>query len=288
VIVAGEVGTRNGDQCAKRWNENLNPELDHGPWSAAEDKLLLHLVQTQGNNWKSIAQGFFEARAPLSLKNRHSLLMRRRKRQESAAKQLPSPRNSESPTTFSVPPCGPFDLSSSQIVSPTTIDGSPFENSRVGQSVDMSALVGTTTGTSDGSGMSNCCAFSRTLGNPVYDDLSVARDVPRMSWEDENAGTQFAGSRSSTDNLNGNAGMDLDVIASENPFMSDQQHNHQAHLQGNVPSPDSDEEIRYSVTSPRGKLKTLAHHLVDAAIIETASRASEDELVTLTLRLSTG
>ena len=23
--------TRNGDQCAKRWNENLNPELDHSP-----------------------------------------------------------------------------------------------------------------------------------------------------------------------------------------------------------------------------------------------------------------
>lgn len=36
VRVAGEVGTRNGDQCAKRWNENLNPELDHGPWTAEE------------------------------------------------------------------------------------------------------------------------------------------------------------------------------------------------------------------------------------------------------------
>lgn len=36
VVVAAEVGTRNGDQCAKRWNENLNPELDHSPWCAAE------------------------------------------------------------------------------------------------------------------------------------------------------------------------------------------------------------------------------------------------------------
>lgn len=36
VRVAGEVGTRNGDQCAKRWNENLNLELDHGPWMPEE------------------------------------------------------------------------------------------------------------------------------------------------------------------------------------------------------------------------------------------------------------
>ncbi len=36
VRVAGEVGTRNGDQCAKRWNENLNPELDHSPWTPEE------------------------------------------------------------------------------------------------------------------------------------------------------------------------------------------------------------------------------------------------------------
>jgi len=36
VRVAGEVGSRNGDQCAKRWNENLNPELDHSPWTPKE------------------------------------------------------------------------------------------------------------------------------------------------------------------------------------------------------------------------------------------------------------
>ena len=36
VRVATEVGTRNGDQCAKRWNENLNPHLDHGPWTPEE------------------------------------------------------------------------------------------------------------------------------------------------------------------------------------------------------------------------------------------------------------
>lgn len=36
VLVAADVSTRNGDQCAKRWNENLNPDLDRSPWSPIE------------------------------------------------------------------------------------------------------------------------------------------------------------------------------------------------------------------------------------------------------------
>lgn len=36
VLVADEVGTRNGDQCAKRWKDRLNPELDHSQWSPDE------------------------------------------------------------------------------------------------------------------------------------------------------------------------------------------------------------------------------------------------------------
>jgi hypothetical protein len=36
VTVASDVSTRTGDQCAKRWNENLNPYLDRSPWSPVE------------------------------------------------------------------------------------------------------------------------------------------------------------------------------------------------------------------------------------------------------------
>lgn len=46
VAVAAEVGTRNGDQCAKRWSENLNPELDHSPWSH-EDVSLVQFCQIE-------------------------------------------------------------------------------------------------------------------------------------------------------------------------------------------------------------------------------------------------
>jgi hypothetical protein len=36
VPVARHVRTRNGDQCAKRWRENLDPALNHSPWTAEE------------------------------------------------------------------------------------------------------------------------------------------------------------------------------------------------------------------------------------------------------------
>ncbi|KAK4032253.1 hypothetical protein C8A01DRAFT_20655, partial [Parachaetomium inaequale] len=39
VAVAADVGTRNAEQCAKRWNDNVNPDLDHSFWSAEEVRL---------------------------------------------------------------------------------------------------------------------------------------------------------------------------------------------------------------------------------------------------------
>lgn len=60
VVVASEVGTRNGDQCAKRWNENLNPELDHSSWCPVEVLMLRSnrhfLVKS------SVADGYWDIR----------------------------------------------------------------------------------------------------------------------------------------------------------------------------------------------------------------------------------
>lgn len=36
IYVAAEVDTRNGEQCAKRWNDHVNPDIDHSPWSTQE------------------------------------------------------------------------------------------------------------------------------------------------------------------------------------------------------------------------------------------------------------
>ncbi|GAD92511.1 hypothetical protein PVAR5_1103 [Paecilomyces variotii No. 5] len=79
-LVARDVGTRSSEQCSKRWNDTLNPDLDRSPWRTEDDELLLSAIDTVGRNWKLIAQLHFPNRAALSLKNRHSLLLRRQAR----------------------------------------------------------------------------------------------------------------------------------------------------------------------------------------------------------------
>ncbi|KAJ5086897.1 hypothetical protein NUU61_008204 [Penicillium alfredii] len=80
--LAQAVGSRNGEQCAKRWRNALNPVLDHGPWADREDRHLLRLVTKHGRNWKLIAEHHVKPRSSLALKNRHALLLRRQKRSE--------------------------------------------------------------------------------------------------------------------------------------------------------------------------------------------------------------
>ncbi|GAD98333.1 hypothetical protein PVAR5_7025 [Paecilomyces variotii No. 5] len=79
-LVARDVATRNSEQCSKRWNDVLNPDLNRSPWTADEDQLLLSSVDAIGRNWKLISELHFPDRAALSLKNRHALLLRRQAR----------------------------------------------------------------------------------------------------------------------------------------------------------------------------------------------------------------
>ena len=36
ILVARDVGTRNSEQCSKRWNDVLNPDLTQSPWTPQE------------------------------------------------------------------------------------------------------------------------------------------------------------------------------------------------------------------------------------------------------------
>ncbi|KAI1172129.1 Homeodomain-like protein [Nemania sp. FL0916] len=78
-LVANEVGFRSPDQCAKRWQSKLNPNLEHGGWTAEEDQLLFHLVQQHGREWKMFQEQSFNRRSTNELKNRYTGLARKAK-----------------------------------------------------------------------------------------------------------------------------------------------------------------------------------------------------------------
>ncbi|KAI0521628.1 hypothetical protein F5B22DRAFT_661967 [Xylaria bambusicola] len=93
-LIASEVGSRSADrnvprprgvdfeslriiECAKRWQHNLDPELERGNWTSEEDEKLLVYVNEYGREWKRIQAAHFAKRSRNDLKNRYTILMRR-------------------------------------------------------------------------------------------------------------------------------------------------------------------------------------------------------------------
>ncbi|KAI1374172.1 hypothetical protein F4677DRAFT_182281 [Hypoxylon crocopeplum] len=76
-VIASKVGHRSPDQCAKRWQQKLDPKLQHGGWSTKEDELLLECVEKHGREWKKIQEKHYANRSRNDLKNRYTILMRR-------------------------------------------------------------------------------------------------------------------------------------------------------------------------------------------------------------------
>ncbi|KAL4914631.1 hypothetical protein BDW62DRAFT_204386 [Aspergillus aurantiobrunneus] len=76
-VVASVVGTRLPDQCSKRWSHAVNPAIDHSPWTAQEDELLIQVVDRHGHYWQRIVSVYFPGRTSLAAKNRYHILQRR-------------------------------------------------------------------------------------------------------------------------------------------------------------------------------------------------------------------
>ncbi|KAI1291375.1 hypothetical protein F5Y03DRAFT_376855 [Xylaria venustula] len=260
VIVAGDVATRNGDQCAKRWNENLNPNLNHSPWSPAEDKLLLHLVSVYGRNWKLLSSNYLESRAPLALKNRHSLLMRRMRRENPSKKSVTANENAGTsghsiPMLSTVP-----NLSENWILS--------TDNEAVEQQDVME--------------------FSPQSQSPCQSPCSLIWKPPKGPQRYPAAGFLApALPTSATNTGNDMTPLELDSlfdVTGEQLRQSLEDVNEKMQPQNTGAGRDT-AAVKYSVTCSRRTLKTLVCSMVDSALSETAP--SEDDQITLSLRIHT-
>ncbi|KAJ8117214.1 hypothetical protein OPT61_g1545 [Boeremia exigua] len=75
--VATCVSSRSADQCAKRWQQSLDPRLDRSEWRENEDVALLTAVESLGRHWKDIQEQYLPHRSKNCVKNRYSVLARR-------------------------------------------------------------------------------------------------------------------------------------------------------------------------------------------------------------------
>lgn len=78
--MAKEVGSRSGDQCWKRWNDSLDPNLDHSQWTPSEDQILEEAVLHAGRLWSKIAGENLPGRSGLACKNRWDHIQRKQRR----------------------------------------------------------------------------------------------------------------------------------------------------------------------------------------------------------------
>ncbi|KAF1952294.1 hypothetical protein CC80DRAFT_452492 [Byssothecium circinans] len=100
-LVASVVGSRSADQCAKRWQQSLDPDLDRSEWREAEDNVLIDAVQKLGRHWKDIQRDHFPGRSKNCIKNRYTVLVRR---YQSRGISLPQPASTPEPGTASLSP----------------------------------------------------------------------------------------------------------------------------------------------------------------------------------------
>lgn len=75
--VADVVGSRHADQCAKRWQNSLDPSVDRSEWTEADDQRLLAAVDQHGQKWKRITEEQLPRRSTNDLKNRYMFLIRK-------------------------------------------------------------------------------------------------------------------------------------------------------------------------------------------------------------------
>jgi len=77
--VSNFMPSRSSRQCKERWTTYLAIGINQTEWNPDEDLLLINVVSKLGTHWRAI-KGFFQSRTETNIKNRWTVLMRKRRK----------------------------------------------------------------------------------------------------------------------------------------------------------------------------------------------------------------
>lgn len=238
-----------------------------------------------------MTESSFQARSPLSLKNRYCLLQRRQKRQSKRRQQTSSKSGDDSASMITPP----SDLQSPSNADLNSMSYPPFSTASPGSSLSFSTtqigaqsnLMGSSNGDLDMAGMFPGNGFAN-----MQNSFGTAQFTPAIAT----VGSVGQGSIHSRDQGPAHTGwdrhdfcnsIDLDSLFNGTDLSLHLDNASNGMLDRQRPSDigkPKDKGMEVSVTCSRSRLKAMVCHAFESAMTETRGLSEEDQ-VTVTLRL---
>ncbi|GIJ86501.1 hypothetical protein Asppvi_005390 [Aspergillus pseudoviridinutans] len=179
--VAEVVKTRSADQCAKRWKQCLDPQLDRSEWTEDDNRRLVEIAAVKGRRWKEIQTEYFPSRSRNTIKNQYTILTRRENKLRPSKSRKLSQRQEDLMTKETALPT---EWSSDD--EDDEDDESSCEEDEDGSAEEESSRRGPRNCRGDQSVYSSTSNSDPTLAVPT--EVSVYAGPDALPWDDLSAG----------------------------------------------------------------------------------------------------
>lgn len=273
-------------------DKRLKISLTWACWQ--KDKLLLHLVGLYGHNWKLLKESSFQARSPLSLKNRYCLLQRRQKRQIKRQQQTSKkPKDDDTqtitpPSDIQLPP--DFDINSRSFIPVTASDPASLSLSPV-----FTQAGATTMTVSSASELHMGGMFLADGGANMQSDIRAGQYIPSIATVEGIGQEQMYNRQQGAAHMGWNNHDTYSNLGFDSLFAGTDVTDMSFHLEGpskgvletqriaetNKPK---DKSLELSVTCSMSRLRTMVCRAFESAMTETRGMSDGDQ-VTVTLQM---